>query len=287
MKTKNVKTDRVEFIISKLLNLEALDYSKGSIMNVLPSGKSKITRKKLMHIDSGDFVKRNFDTDHPWVLAFGTSDLDNEETLYSKGTDFLVSTPQKTIGESFEYVHIVNGEVTWNKIVKYNPKLSKGISTTPGGFMFEVHTRVMNFLGGESGYSKKLLSCNSSGDLPTYYQGSKFNNDVDGFMCMSASVKEELYKTGVFHVKITNNKTGKGIKMAVDCDAISDLMKFRDSPVTGRGNKKPIVHWVRKHARNTKSKKVSVSKHTRGIGAFVFDGFSFAVSEPDVKNFNF
>lgn len=284
---KSTKTDRAEFIISKLLSLEVLDYSNRSKSNVLPSGKSKVTREKLRHIDSGDFVKRNFDTDHPWILAFGTSDLDDEETLYSNGVDFLVSPPQKTIGESFEYVHIVNGDVTWNKIVKYNPKLSKGISTTPGGFMFEVHTRVMNFLGGDSDYCKRLLACNSSGDLPTYYQGRKFNNDVDGFMCISASVKEELYKAGVFHVKITNNKTGKGIRMAVDCDAISDLMKFRDSPVTGRGNKKPIVHWVRKHARNTKGKMASVSKHTRGLGAFIFGGFTFTVSDPDVKNFNF
>lgn len=280
---KNDKNNRIEFIIEKLFMANELNYKQASYdTNTQP----KKSGWKLFHIDIGDSVKREFLPDHPWLYNFGTGiDDPNDDNLIALHTDYLIKKPQEIITDSFEFLVIKGSEIIWTKHVKTDIKKLKHISAPFAKAVYETHQRSVNILGGEGLYGKNISACNSGGDIPIYYGGKPVNQEGFGELTFACSIKEHFYKLGVFHVQITKVSTGAGIKMAVDSAAISELMRFRTDPLTSKGNKKPVIHWVSKHARKTagnSSVRAKVKSYIRGLGEFEIDGYKFSIKEPDV-----
>jgi hypothetical protein len=63
---------------------------------------------------------------------------------------------------------------------------------------------------------------------------------------------------------------------------IKSLFYARSLPVTETGRKRPILHWVKAHARRlAEGIDVDVNRHLRGITAFEMDGLSFQIISPE------
>lgn len=72
------------------------------------------------------------------------------------------------------------------------------------------------------------------------------------------------------------------LTLGVGEDHVKSLFYARDLPVTETGRKRPILHWVKAHARRiAEGTDVDVRKHLRGITEFEMDGMRFKIISPD------
>jgi hypothetical protein len=75
------------------------------------------------------------------------------------------------------------------------------------------------------------------------------------------------------------------LTLGVAEEHIKSLFYARSLPVTETGRKRPILHWVKAHARRlAEGIDVDVRKHLRGITEFEMDGLRFAIVSPDKEN---
>jgi len=67
-------------------------------------------------------------------------------------------------------------------------------------------------------------------------------------------------------------------------EQIKSLLYARESPLTGTGRRRPILHWVKSHRKRIKSGvDVDIEKYLRGITEFVMDGTLFKITRPIKK----
>lgn len=72
------------------------------------------------------------------------------------------------------------------------------------------------------------------------------------------------------------------LTLGVAEEHIKSLFYARSLPVTESGRKRPILHWVRAHARRMREgTDIDVRRHLRGITEFEMDGLRFAIVSPD------
>lgn len=72
------------------------------------------------------------------------------------------------------------------------------------------------------------------------------------------------------------------LTLGVGEEHVKSLFYARNLPVTETGRKRPILHWVRAHARRiAEGTDIDVARHLRGITAFEMDGLQFAIVSPD------
>ena len=233
------------------------------------------------YVDS--LIKRTFYPDHPFIFNFGAGvDGDeHKEAIVSTHYDYLVCEPQDIMKGGFEYVLINEMKFKWMKYTEHSTIScrEKYLSVLGGGTIFECHYRTKTF-SGEQEYIKNFsAACGKKIGL-LYYQKQLLSNREDDHtqLMMACSIKEECYKKGVFHVKMTNKSSNRGVMLAVNAWEVLDLMKFRDNPKTKTGRKKPILHWVAEHAKGNNNKKVA--EYKRGLQEFEYDDFTIKISEP-------
>jgi len=75
--------------------------------------------------------------------------------------------------------------------------------------------------------------------------------------------------------------------MALTGNGIIELMKFRDTPRTDSGRKRPILHWVKEHLRNYNTQNqepgnTRIDSYERGIDSFESDGYVISIQSPSV-----
>lgn len=71
-------------------------------------------------------------------------------------------------------------------------------------------------------------------------------------------------------------------RLGLSKEHIKSLFYARTLPVTETGRKRPILHWVRAHARRIKEGiDIDVTAHLRGITQFDMDGLNFEITQPD------
>lgn len=72
------------------------------------------------------------------------------------------------------------------------------------------------------------------------------------------------------------------LTLGVAEEHVKSLFYARSLPVTESGRKRPILHWVRAHARRMREgTDIDVRRHLRGITEFEMDGLRFAIVSPD------
>lgn len=86
--------------------------------------------------------------------------------------------------------------------------------------------------------------------------------------------------------KIGLEKNGRHANFAIDDNTAKEY--FKDRPVTIRtknGQRKRIIHEVRKHTRIVNGRKVTVKKHTRGIREFPWKDYNVTITAPKWHKF--
>lgn len=74
------------------------------------------------------------------------------------------------------------------------------------------------------------------------------------------------------------------LTLGVSPEHVKSLFYARNLPVTETGRKRPILHWVKAHARRmAEGTDVDVRKHLRGITEFDMDGMHFQIVSPEKK----
>jgi hypothetical protein len=72
------------------------------------------------------------------------------------------------------------------------------------------------------------------------------------------------------------------LTLGVAEEHVKSLFYARNLPVTETGRKRPILHWVKAHARRiAEGTDIDVRKHLRGITEFEMDGLRFQIISPD------
>ena len=103
--------------------------------------------------------------------------------------------------------------------------------------------------------------------------------EIDQNVRLMVSIKEDFIRVDSFIVDLKNIDTNLISSLCVERDRLSELLFLRDNPLTQTGRKRPIIHWVSNHLRNTKHKSnIRVIKHLRGITRFDLDGFNVTIT---------
>lgn len=275
------KNTRIEFLIDNLLGMSSEKTAKTSDFIAL----SRVNKEQIRVLDQTKFIKRNFKPNHPWLINMGAG-IDNEhnDRYFSPSSELLVNEPKDTLGNEFE-IYMVSGiTLKWAKFARTERKRVRPLLLPNAKDIYEFHFREISF-GGNDSYDKRLVGFNGFNTTPIMLEGQMLEIAHDAKIAITlCSVKEDIYRKGVFHVKITNNDSNSGLKLAVTYQEAQELFKYRDSPRTETGRKKPILHWVCKHLRGIEKKAVptKVQSHIRGIEKFDIDNFSIEISQPEL-----
>lgn len=71
------------------------------------------------------------------------------------------------------------------------------------------------------------------------------------------------------------------LRLGVTSEQVKSLFYAREQPLTPRGRKRPILHWVEAHRRRIAGGiDVDIRKYLRGITSFEMGGFGFNISSP-------
>lgn len=281
---KNKKNKRIDFFIEQFMGMSHLHEItergvKGNHRNSNNGWNSE-------EIDPSKAIKRNFKPNHPFLLDFG-SDIEDEtsERLFAPSRDYLVSDMKELVGNGFESALLNGLSVIWVKVVPTDLKRLKGISAFKHDAAFEWHYRVKYF-DGSGEYIKRIVATYKNNPVPVFYNGLPVEN-VYNQLVVLCSVKEDIYRSGVFHAKFTNADTGKGLTMALSGNSVIELMKFREAPRTESGRKRPILHWVKEHLRNCHNQNQNpgntrIDSYERGVDSFESDGCLVSIQTPAV-----
>lgn len=272
----NAKNKRIEFMIEQCFDMD-YDPELGESTSINRGGEEKLH----YYVDS--VIKRDFKPKFPFLFNYGAG-LDNkdDDTLFSKHYDYLICEPEDIMKDGFEYILIDNIKIKWMRIEPHCTKRNKRVFIHGKGSLFEVHYRE-KVLGGKQDYTKNFAALRGD-KIPLIFcdkQYLKECSDDHYQTIMACSIKEEIYKDGVFHIKITKKETGKGIRLALNSWEVIDLLKFRDKPITKTGRKKPILHWVAAHIKG--DNKTKIAKYNRGLQEFEYDNYTIEVKEPNIK----
>lgn len=276
---KNDKNERIDFFVDQFLGMKHKHEVKESGVNALGGNGAW----SIEEIDPSKAIRRSFEPDHPFLVSFGLGIKDEtSERLFSDDAGHLVSDIKTLIGKGFECALLDGLSVVWVKVVPTDLKRLKGVSAARHDAAFEWHYRRQCF-DGSGEYVKCLAVTYKNKSVPVFYNGKPWENVGDKLIAFSSMV-EDILRKDVFHATFTNKETGKGLKIALSGEGIVDLMKFRESPTTETGRKRPVLHWVKEHLRKTQgvtSQNVRVEKYERGIDDFESDGYVVSINVPE------
>lgn len=226
-------------------------------------------------------IKRTFEPSTPFMPWYGVGiDTEAEERLFYRDGSLLASDIRELIGDGFELAFLHGLSVKWFKVVPADIKRLKGFSVIKHDAVFELHYR-LRLSSGEGEYVKRVFAIYNNKPVPVFYNGQPTPNDLPGQIYMLCSTAEDFYRKGVYHAKITNLDTRRGVTLAIDGEALIDLMKFRDTPRTESGRKRPILHWVKEYLKKGVAPRPNkVSSHHRGIEVFEEGGVRVEITPP-------
>lgn len=278
---KTGENKRIDFVIDMLFHMS---HENDGVKSVVKTHTTKHSNDIAVEVSANALVKRSFTPNHPWLLNFGAG-LDSEESdsrLFCESADHLVCDVRDILGGGFEYVAIHGLSLKWMKALPTDMKRLRGVSALGATDTYEVHERDI-YLDREGKYHKAVSALNGNKPTNIFIQGMKVNQPLDDIqLFMLSSIKEDFYRQGVFHVRITKLSTNQGLRMAVDYESVKELMAFRQKPCTKTGRKKPIIHWVKEHSRKVASNKpITLDKFKRGLGEFEVDGYKIKIEQPE------
>lgn len=118
-----------------------------------------------------------------------------------------------------------------------------------------------------------------------YQNNDPYNGDHygAGALCLLAD-RKYLWMVQAAE-EINKYHTEAKIIFGVEEEMIKSLLYARSLPLTPKGRKRPILHWVRAHKRRIEmGTDVDVRKHLRGIEKFEMGGIDFSIMQPTKEN---
>ena len=229
----NAKNKRIDFIVNELLVSDVpYQYSNSHAGELFSKGHGD---KKLscFGFDVGGMVKRDITPSHPFLFNLGSGFKGGDDRLFSSDKDFLITDLQAVLKGGYEYVMMCDSKIKWIKFEKCETRNYKNVSTVPFSDTYEVHYRERSILSGETEYIRDFFSVRNNKSLPIKFGNlvySELVSDENHLMqaMLTASAKEDAYRLGVFHVKITNKNYGTGVTLYVEPYEVMDLMRFRE-----------------------------------------------------------
>ena len=84
---------------------------------------------------------------------------------------------------------------------------------------------------------------------------------------------------------VTTEDTDGMVNFGVYEDEVKSLFYSRDIPITEKGRKKPILHWVKAHTRRlANGTEINIKEHLRGINEFTMGDMCFKITQPQKKD---
>lgn len=205
--------------------------------------------------------------------------------LFTPRHDLLLQPVDKLIGDYCEVALLLHD--TDKPMIKWlafeRVKLPKRyLCVGPSdSIIYAVHYRYST-PEGYGRYTRKLVAWSPSTRRP--YGVGQSNRNIDSLFlrgistqfCLVASITEDA--NFFWQVKVTD---GKSLTLYTDETALKDLAALRDGPRTSTDRRKPIMHWVKGHARRIAvSQSINVIGHLRGITQFSLESFQFDIRKP-------
>lgn len=247
-----------------------------------PEYHKDVTRCKHMSLDIVDasyFLK----SDDLYPESAYTFDMTDTDRLLTTDKDYLSGHPKEILGNRSEIILLFEGNLKWSAVKRLN-KLPEGVSVLGKvDCVYERHYREVDLSGKNIAYSKSIVVLDKTGNtLPTMLRGqapfdAKFEQSQ---IVLAASLVEDCVRSGTMLARV---KDEIEIKFPVPVDNYKEMFAGRDEPLTPKGNRKAILHWVRKHLKSNNNKSWDVKKHIRGVQEFTIDGLKVVI-EPNDKD---
>lgn len=190
--------------------------------------------------------------------------------------ELLLAHPAEIIGDTAENLMFddklcIMKWMGWQRIRK--PSRTLAYFGKPA-FWYEIHYRTVA-LNGASDYLKRIVALDSKGyGLPVFFQKtpmSRKGEDTEQ-ISMIASLIEDTHRLNSMLVEV---KDAVELKFATYVGEHKELFALRDAPLTPKGRRKSIVHWVAEHTRRPST---IVKTHVRGVREITMDGISIRLS---------
>lgn len=264
MEQKN-ELDQVQEMLAYFICADNTDQTYGNwsshrLHAKKPSGVSSFA------LDAGARLK--FQPLSPTVAY--TADLSDGDRLFALDPKLLLHTPQDLLGSRAEVALVCDGYIKWTCFRKI-AKRPKGVWVAKNGAdLYEYHYRLL-FPTGQSEYYKRLAAIDKNGNsVLTIMEGTHDQGNAgDGqYAVLASSIIEDAHRPGTFKATVTDSV---GLVFPVQQGHHLDVFKLRDGPFTGT-RKRPLLHWVAKHLKRSRTKEWPISEHLRGIHEFSIDG---------------
>lgn len=258
----------MEKIIDKLetLILMALDANHGHTTPAVLRRTKSTGQVQMLH-DQGELLA----IEEMRPASSYTFDMTDKGRIFGATPDYLVTHPADILGDEAEVMMLHGDTLKWRGYRRLRRAPKEVACLGRATHWYEMHMRfVTNNGAGE--YYKRVVPIDRNGKpLLAKVQGHNVcaPNEEGKMLVLCASVIEDAHRANTMLAAV---KDATEIKFPVPVDDYKDIFSDRDGPMTG-GRRKAIIHWVKKHLRqSTLGKQHEVKRHTRGVQEFTFDG---------------
>lgn len=110
-------------------------------------------------------------------------------------------------------------------------------------------------------------------------RSSALPEELRNTQTLGLSLLEDFLLPQWWHVRVAS-KAGASFRLPVTPHACQDLLRFRDGPLTDRGNRRRLLHWVREHTRRRRDTTYTVKPFLRGVTRVDVDDDIYAEIDP-------
>lgn len=207
-----------------------------------------------------------------------TFDATDDSRVFACNRDLLLNSPQDLFGKQVEIAMINGDHVKWSGYKKLAKRPRNIWTASPRVDLYEWHFRII-YLNGTESYQKGIIAFNKHGNpVPAIYQGSQGSGSMANgeVAILAASVIEDAHRPNALKATV---KEDTSIIFPVPIGEHKEIFSLREAPLTPSGRRKAILHWVKKHTRQTKDSFTDVKQHWKGTREIVIDGFQVKLEE--------
>ncbi len=257
---------------------------------------SEINDMSLKLVTNEDYFKGIMKTEYPKEALF-IGDFSNSERIYTDDEQLMIKPPHELIGARAEIVMYCNGDdqIRWQLWKRLDCRPKGYVPATLGDYIYyERHFRMIYTSSNYYDYSiciyawspryNRFVSVVKSVKDAVHFKKAT-DECTDSFKIHASAIDDSLCRY-FFHVAIKADIT---LVFYVDIDAVKELFKLRNNPLTANDRRRPIIHWVCEHLRKKPVNPgfAEIPEHLRGVNEFDFEGLHIKITSPVAKNEKF
>ena len=222
---------------------------------------------------------------HRTPNKFYTFDALDNDRLFTPDYDLLISHPYDIVGNGLEVLHVSDdtGIAKWMGFFPTTKPKTGFVAIGTADQWYEMHYMHGNVNHGWVDYAKSYTAIDRKG-CPLLIKPLNFGKQTLKDMkeesiqiILACSIAEDAHRKNAFRATVSD------FAMAIfpiGLEGYKEFFALRDAPRnTPTGKLNPILHWVKKHIRQTKTGKVvDVSKHLKGTESVTIGGLTATLS---------